>query len=437
MNNEMLPNNIEAEEAVLGSLLIDPDAILFTVDVLRHSDFFIQRHEWIYETICELHKENKPADIVAIADELQNKNRDVQAHYLTGLINATPSSMHVEHYAKIVKDASIKRQLISAAGEVAKISFNGTSADEAISQSMAAIMDVSTANITDKPRLPGDFTGQILDEVTAMAEGQREPGLSVGLKDVDKLIGGLKRSKLYILAGRPGMGKSSLALQAAIEAAEVDKQVLYFSEEMPGVELVTRMVSYKSGIDGQRLQNGELAADEWERFYKALEYVQTLPIYIDDRTRTVEGIRAKATLQSARGIDLLIVDYIQRVQTGVKYQNRDSEVGAVGSALKTMAIDLRVPVIAISSLNRQCENRADKRPMLADLRESGNLEYDADVVVFIYRDEIYNANTEFPNVAEITLAKHRGGRLGAAHCYFRKQNTQFIDLEVRQVRLNE
>ena len=431
------PMNVEAEEAVLGSLLIDPDAILFVGDILKYDDFFIGRHRWIYEAIADLHREGRPADILEIDAYLKRKNRDVESHYLTGLINATPTSLHAVYYADLIKEASIKRQLIDAAGIIAQISYNGATAEEAISKSMAAVMGVSIGNIINKPKLAAEFTGQLLDEVTAMAEGNRKPGLPSKLKSLDRMIGGYKAGKLYIIAGRPGMGKSALALQSAIEAARDGKEVLYFSLEMPGVELVTRMVSFESGINSRDIENGTMSSDQWQLFYTALETVQSWPVYIDDRTRTIEGIRAKMTLQAAKGLDLCVVDYIQRAQSDIKYQNRDSEVGAVGSALKSLALDLTIPMIAISSLNRQCESRQDKRPMLSDLRESGNLEYDADLVMFLYRDEIYNKDTEFPNVAELSIAKQRGGETGIAQLYFKKINTRFIDLQTETRPLNE
>lgn len=424
------PMNIEAEEATIGSVLVDQDAILFIIDLLKPDDFFINRNEWVYGAIVELHKQGAPIDILAIEAELRRHNRNVDTAYLMGLINKTPSSLYVQHYASLVKEASIKRQLINAAGSIAKISYNGASADEAISKSMAALMDVTLGNITHKPKSISDITPILLDEVTAIAEGNRPPGIPTGLKDLNRLLGGYKRGKFYLIAGRPGMGKSSDALQSAITAGRSDKSVLYFSREMPAVELVGRMVSFESGIDGRAIENGTLTNDQWAAFYKALETVEKWPIYIDDKTRTIEGIRAKTILQCAKGLDLLIVDYVQRVETDIKYQNRDSEVGVVGTVLKSLSIEQNIPVIAVASLNRQCESRQNKRPMLSDLRESGNLEYDADVVIFLYRDEVYNPDTEFPNLVEIEVAKQRGGPTGTLQVYFQKHLTKFIDLEI-------
>jgi replicative DNA helicase len=434
--SDQLPQNVEAEEAHLGSLLIDPDALLFCADILKPDDYYIRRNGWIYEAILDLHRANKPFDLISIEAELKRQDREVGGGYLIGLMNQTPSSLHSAHYAGLIKEASIKRQLITAAGNIAKISYNGAGADEAISKSMAEVMNVSLGNITSKPRPVREFTSQLIDEVTALADGHRKPGIPTGLSDLNRLIGGYKRGKSHLIAGRPGMGKSALALQSAIEAAKLGNEVLYFSLEMLGVELITRMVSYQSGIDSRSIENGAMTPEQWDAFFKAAEVVRQWPIYIDDRTRTIEGIRAKTILQAAQGLDLLMVDYIQRVQTDVKYQNRDSEVGAVGTTLKTIALDLSIPVVAISSLSRQCESRHDKRPMLSDLRESGNLEYDADVIMFLYRDEIYNKDTEHPNLAEIEVAKQRGGPVGTFQTYFRKINTKFLDLEVRTTSLD-
>lgn len=432
---ETKPMNVEAEEATIGSLLIDHDAILYVIDIVKPDDFFITRNKWIYSSIVDLYRANKPIDILSIEAELKRHNYDVDVAYMTGLINVTPTSIHAAHYASLVKEASIKRQLINAAGSIAKISYNGASADEAISKSMAALMEVTMGNVTHKPKAINEITPILLDDVTAMAEGNRPPGIPTKLKDLDTLIGGYKPGKLYLVAGRPGMGKSSLVLQSAIEAARLGKQVLYFSREMPAVELVGRMVSFISGVDSSLIENGTLSKEQWTKFYNALDAVEKWSIYIDDKTRTIEGIRAKTILQSAKGLDLLIVDYVQRVETDIRYQNRDSEVGAVGTELKSLSIEQELPVIAVASLNRQCESRQNKRPMLSDLRESGNLEYDADVVMFLYRDEVYNKDTEFPSLAELDVAKQRGGRTGILQLYFKKHLTKFIDLQINRTAL--
>lgn len=426
------PQNIEAEQSLLGSLLIDGHALHLIRDSIKASDFFLTRHGWIYQAICRLGDTDKPIDQLTVADELQLSGRlEEVGHYpyLTELLNVTPTAIHIEYYAQIVKENSIKRQLIDASAAIAKISYNGHSADDAIQQAQSIISQIAVGNLTHRPKPVSDFAAALLDEVNAYIDGNRKPGLSTGLTDLDRALGGLKGGKLYILAGRPGMGKSSLGLQTAIVAGRQGKTVLYFSLEMMGVELTIRMVSAQTGLDGKKIEEGSFTGDDYNLFNSGLDEVRKWPVYIDDRTRTVEGIRARATLQAADELDLIVVDYIQRVQVGKGFDNRNAEVGAVSAMLKDLANDLNIPVVTIASLNRQTENRADKRPMLSDLRDSGDLEYDADVVLFIYRDEIYNPDTELQGVAEIAISKHRGGQTGITKAYFKKQTTEFKDLD--------
>lgn len=428
----------EAEEAVVGALLVDPDAVLFVQEIVTGGDFHTCHLGWVYQVVLDLHNRKVPADIVTVSDELQRRGKLDDAGgpaFLTGLINATPSGIHAAHYAKIVKRFSVQRQLAQAAGEVAKIAHDSElDSEDALQAASGAVMAVTTKNLVAKPMPVSHFAGRLYDEIERLRQNPDIAGLPTGLNDLDRTIGGLKPGKLYLVAGRPAMGKSSLGLQMAISAIKKrNASVLYFSCEMPGEELTARIISAESGIDGKRLQHAEINDNEWGAFNKALMEVDRWNLLIDDRTRTADGIKARSIVQAATGLDLIVVDYIQRVQGNAKYNNRDSEVGQVSDALKGLATDLHVPVVAISSLNRKCEERHDKRPILADLRDSGNLEYDADVVIFIYRDEVYNQDTEWPNIAELNVSKHRGGDIGAVSVFFRKHLTQFIDLEVRNV----
>lgn len=430
----------EAEESVIGSLLIDPDAILFVQEIIGAADFYIRRLGWIYQAVLDLHRRNVPADMVTLADEL-NRRRQLDeiggVAYLTDLTTRTPTSIHAAYYAGIVKRASTMRRLEKAAGQIAVIAHTDSiESDEAVQQASKVVLDVATGALTSKPKSVGHYAGVVYDDVEKAQKGI-ETGIPTGLTDLTRMLRGLRGGKLYLMAGRPGMGKSSLALQSAVANAKEGKTVLYFSREMPGEELTGRVISAETGIDSDRLAVGQLKNDEWGRFYGAIEAVESWPLLIDDRTSTIEGIKARSVVQASQGLDLIIVDYIQRIKgMGVgRNATRDEDIGSISEELKNLAIDLRVPVVAISSLSRKVESRHDKRPMLSDLRESGSLEYDADTVIFLYRDEIYNPDTEWPGVAELIIGKNRGGPVGVMSAFFRKHLTQFVDLEVRTEKL--
>jgi replicative DNA helicase len=259
-------------------------------------------------------------------------------------------------------------------------------------------------------------------------------GVPTGLTDLDKLLGGLQRSDMIVMAGRPGMGKTSLALSIALQAARLhQKRVALFSLEMSDEQLVQRLVSAETGIDSQRLRLGNIKSDEWTTFYQAIRLLSETMVFIDDTPAiSVLELRTKARrLHAEHGLDLLIVDYLQLMRGGTRNENRQQEISLISRSLKGIARELNIPVLALSQLSRQVESRHDKRPMLSDLRESGSIEQDADIVLFIYRDDVYNPDTEFPNIAEIIVAKHRSGPTGIFSVYFKKHLAQFVDLEVR------
>lgn len=438
MTQNLDPHNIDAEESVIGSLLIDPDSIVFIRDIMTGADFYIKRHSYIYDAIKHLFDRKVPTDLVTVSDELDRMGKlDAVGGQpaLTQLINVTPTSIHIQHYAQIVKRDSIRRQMMLASAQISKMAFDSTDddPDQLLQRASNVLHEVSSGNLVHRPQPLKTYTERFFDHLDHIQESDGVVGLPTGLRSMDRMLGGLQPGKLYLIAGRPGMGKSSLAMQIGSKVAKTERRpVLYFSLEMPGDELTSRIISAESNIDGEALMHGPIPADSWAGIFESMNYVSNWPIYIDDRTRTIEGIRARSILQSASGLDLIIVDYIQRIQSGAKFSNRDSEVGEIGRALKDLALDLKVPVVAISSLNRSCEARSDKRPMLGDLRESGSLEYEADTVIFTYRDEVYYPNTDHPNIAELIISKQRGGKLSTVKTYFRKHLTTFVDLELRQ-----
>ena len=437
--DKLQPHNIEAEEAILGSLLIDPDAILRVSTFLSPNDFYVQRHGWVYESILDLHERRQPSDLVTLSDELERRNQLSEvggSAYLTGLINATPTSIHVEYYARIVERTAVLRRLIDAASKIAQLAYqDAEDADEVVDRAEEIIFAISERRIDRDLKPIRQVLESFYDRVEYLHQHQGEViGIPTGLADLDKLLGGLQRSDMVVMAGRPGMGKTSLALSIALQSArQWQKRVAVFSLEMSDEQLVQRLVSAETGIDSQRLRLGNIKADEWPTFYQAIRLLSETSIFIDD-TPAISALelRSKARrLHAEHGLDMIIVDYLQLMSGGTRNENRQQEISFISRSIKGLARELNIPILALSQLSRQVESRADKRPMLSDLRESGSIEQDADVVLFIYRDEVYNPDTELPNIAEIIVSKHRSGPTGVFSVYFKKHLAQFVDLEVR------
>ena len=443
--DKLQPHNVEAEEAVLGSLLIDPDAIIHVATFLTPGDFFLQRHSWVYEAIQELHERRQPADLVTLSDELARREQldDIGgAAYLTSLINATPTSIHIEYYARIIERTAVLRRLIDAAGQIAQLAYqDNEDADVIVDRAEEIIFGISEHRVARDLRPIRQVLESYYDRVEYLAQHEGEiVGIPTGLSDLDKLLGGLQRSDMIVMAGRPGMGKTSLALSIALQAARRhQKRVAIFSLEMSDEQLVQRLVSAETGIDSQRLRLGNIKSDEWTTFYQAIKLLSETLVFIDDTPAiSVLELRTKARrLHAEHGLDLLIIDYMQLMRGGARNENRQQEISFISRSIKGLARELNVPILALSQLSRQVESRHDKRPMLSDLRESGSIEQDADVVLFIYRDDVYNPDTEFPNIAEIIVSKHRSGPTGIFSVYFKKHLAQFVDLEVRTQPLNE
>jgi replicative DNA helicase len=437
--DKLQPHNVEAEEAVLGSLLIDPDAIIRIATFLQPDDFFVERHSWVYEAVRDLHERREPADLVTLTDELERREQLDEvggSAYMTGLINATPTSIHVEYYARIVERTAVLRRLIGAAGEIARLAYQDTEdAAEVVDRAEEIIFGVASRQVDRDLRPIYRVLDKFMDRIEYLREHQGEIiGIPTGLSDLDKLLGGLQRSDMVVMAGRPGMGKTSLALSIALQAARRhQKRIALFSLEMSDEQLVQRLVSAETGIDSQRIRLGDIKEDEWATFLQATNLLSNTHIFIDD-TPAISALelRTKARrLHAEHGLDLLIVDYLQLMRGDNRSENRQQEISFISRSIKALARELNIPILALSQLSRQVESRHDKRPMLSDLRESGSIEQDADVVLFIYRDDMYNPDTEFPNIAEIIVSKHRSGPTGIFSVYFKKNLAQFVDLEVR------
>lgn len=430
------PQNIDAEISVLGSLLIDHKAIVKIASFLHPDDFYRESHALIYAAILRLFEQREPADMVTVSDELERHGQLKDAggqSYLASLISQVPTSAHVEHYARIVESTAVRRRLINAAGQIAALAHE-ESADvkSTIDEAERILFQVSQRQLGQELLPLGRILSDYFDQIEYLYEHQGEfAGLPTGFTDLDKLLSGLQPSDLIIVAGRPGMGKSSLVLSLAQHMAVERKAcIALFTLEMSGEQLAQRMISAETEIDSQRLRVGEIHDDEIEQIARAIGLLSDTAIYIDDTPAisTME-LRTKARrLATERELDLVIVDYMQLMRSGVRTENRVQEISYISRALKTLARELRVPVIAASQLSRAVESRHDKRPILSDLRESGSIEQDADIVMFIYRDEMYNEHTDKKHIAEIIVAKHRNGPTGKIELAFLAEQAKFVNL---------
>ncbi len=433
------PQNIEAEQSVLGSLLIDSDAIIRLAPFLRAEDFYRETHSLIYQAILDLHERREPADFITLCDELDRRNQLEEvggAAYLTSLINAVPTSIHVEYYAHIVERAAILRRLITAAGQIASIAYEeAEDVDEVVDRAEQILFGVSERRISRDLVPIKQILGEYYDRIEYLHQHRDEPlGIPTGFNKVDRLLGGFQRSDMIIIAGRPSMGKTSLTLSIALNAAKkFNQQVAIFSLEMSGEQVVQRLISAETGIDSQRLRLGQIEDDEWPLFAQATGILSDMSLYIDDTPAlSALEMRTKARrLHAEHGLDLIVVDYLQLMRGDHRAENRVQEISSISRALKALARELKVPVVAVSQLSRAVESRQDKRPILADLRESGALEQDADVVIFIYRDVMYHPDTEQPNIAELLVAKHRNGPTGKVPLYFQSELAKFNEVELR------
>lgn len=436
--DKTVPYNIEAEEAVLGSLLIDPEALYRVSSFLKPEDFYIVKNGWVYDTILSLHERRQPADFVTVCDELENRGQLEEvggAAYISSLINAVPTAIHVEAYGHIVERTALRRRLIAAASQIASLAYEeDQSVDEVIDRSEAVLFSISQRRIARDLTPIKQVLADYYDRIAYLYEHRGEPlGIPTGFVDLDKLLGGLQRSDLTIVAARPGVGKTSLLLNIALSAARKYKQkVAIFSLEMSNEQLVQRLMSSETGIDSQRLRLGDLKENEWPKFVEAAGRLSDTMIFVDDTPGiSALQLRTKARrLHAEYGLDLIVVDYLQLMSGDFRSENRVQEISYISRALKGLARELNVPLVAASQLSRAVEQRHDKRPILSDLRDSGSIEQDADVVVFIYRDELYNPDTEVKNIADVIVSKHRHGPTGTIQLFFRKHLAQFVDAEV-------
>ncbi len=429
-----VPHNIEAEEAVLGALLIDPEGIFRVLSFLRSENFYLQKHRWVYEAILALHEQRQPVDFLTLTTNLEQREKLEAvggAAYISRLINAVPSAINIESYARLVEHTYIRRRLLDAASDIARLAYDEeVPVDQVVDKCEQTLFGVSQQRASRDLQPVQDIVQRYYDRVEYLYAHRGEPmGVPSGFKDIDRLLGGFQRSDMLILAARPGVGKTSLMLSFALKAAEKGRTVAVFSLEMSAEQIVQRMVASLSRIDAQRLRLGQLHDDEWPRFAEAIGHLAELPIFVDDTPAiSVLQVRAKCRrLASEHGLDMVFVDYLQLMTTDMRPENRVQEVSYISRSFKSLARELDVPVMTASQLSRAVEQRADKVPVLSDLRESGSLEQDADIVMFIYRDELYHPETEKPHIADLIVSKHRSGPTGTVQLFFNNRFTQFSD----------
>lgn len=438
-----IPANVQAELAVLGSCLINPDALGAIESLLTPADFYRERNGWIYQAMLDLQARREPVDVVLLAEELAHAGR-LEAiggpGYLTNLVADTPTAFYAVHYATIVKEASQRRHLIAAAGKIAELAYDEAQAISAVmdaaEQTVFGVAGGSTTRGLTHIRGP---VQRVIDKIDRLSREGGLMGIPTGFTMLDNVLGGFQRTDLIILAARPGMGKSSMAFSFAVNAAARHQaRVAVFSLEMSEEQSVERWLSMLSGIDAHRLRLGRVHENEWPTLLEAANGLSQMQLFIDDTAaNSITDIRSRARrIHAEHGLDLLIVDYMQLMSSAAKSENRHMEISKFSKGLKALAKELNIPIIALSQLSRGVESRSDKRPMLSDLRESGAIEEDADVVMFLYREDYYNEESERPNVADLIIAKHRHGATGTIHLYFRKELTTFRDLETVRTELN-
>ncbi len=431
------PHNIEAEQSVLGSLLIDRDAIIRVASYLKPEDFYIWSNGTIYRAILDLYNRREPTDFITLSNELKQRGvlDDIGGDvYISSLLGSVPTAVHVEYYGRIVERQSTRRRLIEAGTEIVGIGYkDALETEDALDSAERALFDVSQKRQTKDFVSISDVLDKFFDQIEYLQQHRGDVvGVPTGYTDLDQLLGGLQKSDLLILAARPSMGKTAFQLGLTYGAAvQHGKSVGIFSLEMSAEQLVQRLLATETGVDSHRLRLGMIDDSEWDRISRAFGRLAEANIYIDDAANaTIMDVRSKARrLQAEHGLDLIIIDYLQ-LMTGRRSDNRVQEVSEISRGLKGLARELNVPVIALSQLSRAVETRADHHPMLSDLRESGSIEQDADIVMFIYRDEKYDENSEKKGIAEIIIAKHRNGPVGSINLRFFERTGRFADLEL-------
>jgi replicative DNA helicase len=433
------PHDLQAEESLLGAMMLSATAIADAAGVVNASDFYKPAHGHVYDAVHTLYASGQPVDSVTVADELRRAGLldAIGGHaVLAQIMSSTPATTNAARYAHIVEEYALLRRLIGVAGEIAELGYSvPEDVSKALDRAESLVYEVNERRVTDSTQKLASLLSANLDRIEQLHEkGDAITGTPTGYLDLDHLLSGLQPSSLVVVGARPAMGKTSFALgmiaHAALEAAN-PKPVLFFSLEMSNLELSQRLLCAEARVDSTRVRNGQLHPDDWQKISRAMGRLGQAPIWIDDNPNlTIMEIRAKARrLKSQIGsLGVIVIDYLQLMTGRSNAENRQVEVSELSRGLKILARELETPVVALSQLSRGLEMRADKRPMLADLRESGSIEQDSDVVMFIFREEVYDPKPENAGQAEIIVAKHRSGPTGVVQLAFLPQYTRFANM---------
>jgi len=434
------PQNLDAEVSLLGAVLIDEDVITRVGDNLKANDFYDKRHMEIFGAMLRLYERHSPVDLLTLSDELQ-KHEMLEmiggTSYLSELTNMVPTSAHAEEYAEIISGKATRRRLIKAAGEIAELSYDEEQqVQELLAQAESEIFSVSDQNLKQELASIETILSSSFDRLDELhKDGSKVRGIPTGYVDLDKKLAGFQRSDLVILAARPAMGKSTLAGNFAHNVATGSGlAVLYFSLEMSKEQLVDRMLADESGVDSWKIRTGNLSDEDFEQLGNAMGTLSEAPIFIDDTPGiTILEMRTKARRQAhTNPLGLIVVDYLQLMSGGKNYgDNRVQEISEISRGLKLIAREMNVPVIALSQLSRSVESRTPPHPQLSDLRESGSIEQDADIVMFLYREDYYNPETERQHISDLFIKKHRNGPTGTVELYFHPERMRFMSLDRR------
>jgi len=430
------PHSIEAEQSVLGAMILDKEAINMAVEMIKPEDFYKEANKEIFEAIINLYNKNEPVDLITLAEELKRRGTLESVGgvtYLADLSSGVATTANTKYYCKIVEEKSILRRLIKSCNEVILKSYEDSEEVNAIiEKAEKSIFDITQGRHREGFAPLNEVLLKSFSKIEERAANQDAlTGITTGFIDLDYKLSGLQKSDLILVAARPSMGKTAFALNIATNAAlKGGAKVAIFSLEMSKEQLVQRMISATAHVDLQKIISGRLSEDEWIQVINAMGPLSQAQIFIDD-TAGISLMEMKAKcrrLKIEKGLDLILIDYLQLMQSESRHENRQQEISAISRGLKALAKELECPVVALSQLSRAPELRSDHRPILSDLRESGAIEQDADVVMFLYRDEYYNQDTEKKNIGEVIIAKHRNGPTGSIELVFKKEFTKFVNM---------
>ncbi|WP_434793793.1 Replicative DNA helicase [Terrisporobacter petrolearius] len=434
------PHSVESEQSILGSIILDKDAIITVAETINPSDFYKEAHKIIYESMLKLNSNNEPIDLITLIEELRKEGHLDNVggiSYLTSLSTVVPTTSNVKYYANIVKEKSVMRQLIKASNEIINLGYDAsTDVQEILDQAEKNIFDISQEKSGDDIQPINLVLQDTFDMIERLCTQKSDvTGITTGFTDLNKKINGLQRTDLILLAARPAMGKTAFSLNLVQNAAlKGDASVAVFSLEMSKEQLVQRMLSAQSNVELSKIKTGSLGESDWPRIIDAMAVLSEANIFIDDTPGIkISEIRSKCRrLKIEKGLDLILIDYLQLMEGEGKNENRQQEIAKISRSLKILAKELDCPVVALSQLSRSPELRKDHRPILSDLRESGSIEQDADIVMFLYRDEYYHDDSEKKNIGEVIIAKNRHGETGNVELVWFGQVQKFAD-KVREI----